>query len=100
MERKEILERAIGTYGYHAQVNMCLEEMAELAKALLKMQRSDGDVMEKMDNIREEIADVQIMIDQMKLIYGEEPVGKSERLKLARLEERLDAHQDGGVTHA
>lgn len=96
MERKEILERAIGTYGYHAQVNMCLEEMAELAKALLKMRRTGGDVQEKLDNIREEIADVQIMIDQMKLIYGEEPVGKSERLKLSRLEERLN----GGINHA
>lgn len=96
MERREILNRAIHTYGQHAQVDMCLEEMAELAKALLKMRWTGGDVQEKLDNIREEIADVQIMIDQMKLIYGEELVGKFERLKLARLEERLN----GGINHA
>lgn len=94
MERKEILERAIGTYGYHAQVNMCLEEMAELAKALLKMQRSDGDVMEKMDNIREEIADVQIMIDQMRMIYGPEAIDRVERVKLTRLEKRLEGREN------
>lgn len=91
MERKEILEQAIHTYGQARQVDMCLEEMAELAKALLKMRRSGGDIADKLDNIREEIADVQIMIDQMKMIYGEEFIEKFEQLKLARLEDRLDA---------
>lgn len=95
MERKEILERAIHTYGQHVQVDMCLEEMAELAKALLKMRRSGGDIADKLDNIREEIADVQIMIDQMKMIYGEELIKKIERLKLARLEKRLASEGDG-----
>lgn len=94
MERKEILERAISTYGYHAQVNMCLEEMAELAKALLKMQRSDGNVTEKLDNIREEIADVQIMIDQMRMIYGPEAIDRVERVKLTRLEKRLEGREN------
>lgn len=95
MERKEILERAIHTYGIHAQVDMCLEEMSELSKALLKMRRSGGDIADKLDNIREEIADVQIMIDQMKMIYGEELIEKIERLKLARLENRLASEVDG-----
>lgn len=96
MTRKEILEKAIDTYGMHAQVDMCLEEMAELSKALLKMRRPDGNIADKLDNIREEIADVQIMIDQMKMIYGEELVEKSERLKLARLENRIAGVGDHG----
>ncbi len=95
MERKEILERAIHTYGQHAQVDMCLEEMAELAKALLKMRRSGGDIADKLDNIREEIADVQIMIDQMRMIYGDEAVERVERDKLTRLENRIASEVDG-----
>lgn len=95
MERKEILERAIHTYGQHAQVDMCLEEMAELAKALLKMRRSGGDISDKLVNIREEIADVQIMIDQMRMIYGDGDVKRVERAKLARLEKRLASEGDG-----
>lgn len=89
MDRKKILERAIDTYGMHTQVDMCLEEMAELSKALLKMRRSGGDIADKLDNIREEIADVQIMIDQMRIIYGADQVYRIERAKLDRLEQRL-----------
>lgn len=90
MERNEILNRAIDTYGMHAQVDMCLEEMSELSKALLKMRRTDGDIAAKLANIREEIADVQIMIDQMRIIYGPDEVDRAEQAKLARLKERLE----------
>lgn len=94
MERKEILERAIDTYGMQAQVDMCLEEMSELAKALLKMRRGGGDFAEKLASIQEEIADVQIMIDQMRIIFGEESVERAERAKLTRLENRLASEAD------
>lgn len=94
MERKEILERAIDTYGMQAQVDMCLEEMSELAKALLKMRRPGGDIAAKLANIREEIADVQIMIDQMRIIYGLDEVDRAEQAKLARLENRLASEAD------
>lgn len=96
MERKEILEKAIDTYGMHTQVDMCLEEMAELSKALLKMRRPDGNIADKLDNIREEIADVQIMIDQMRIIYGDEAVQRAEQAKLARLENRIAEVGDHG----
>lgn len=95
MERKEILERAIHTYGIHAQVDMCLEEMAELAKARLKMRRLGGDFVAKLASIQEEIADVQIMIDQMRMIYGDEAVERAERAKLTRLENRLASEVEG-----
>ena len=84
-ERAKILAQAIQTYGVPAQTDMCIEEMAELQKALLKYRRDPCD--ERKKDILEEMADVQIMLDQMKMAYGD-PV-KFELFKLARLEERL-----------
>jgi len=43
-------------------------------------------------NIREEMADVQIMLDQMKLIYGDPKNIESE--KLDRLAERLGKEEN------
>lgn len=73
---------------------MCLEEMSELAKALLKIRRPGGDITAELANIREEIADVQIMIDQMRIIYGSDEVDRAEQAKLARLENRLTSEAD------
>jgi len=95
-DRDDILQLAIAVYGEPAQTDMCLEEMSELAKALLKLRRFPGDRASGkchalLDDIREEIADVQIMLDQMKLLYGYTEA--HEEGKLARLEKRL--HERG-----
>ena len=39
--RNEILNRAISKYGLMNQMNMCIEEMSELTKALLKHRRNE-----------------------------------------------------------
>lgn len=49
-------------YGYEAQAMQCIEECAELIQAINKYRRY-GD--EAKDNLVEEIADVQIMLDQL-----------------------------------
>lgn len=88
MNRTEILQKAIATYGEQSQVDMAIEEMAELTKALLKYRRNENmAVSERLDNIIEEIADVQIMLDQLKMIYGS--TEKQDEFKLKRLNERL-----------
>jgi hypothetical protein len=38
-ERRALLDRAITTYGAPAQMDMAVEEMAELTKALCKVKR-------------------------------------------------------------
>ena len=38
-ERRALLDRAITTYGASAQMDMAVEEMAELTKALCKIKR-------------------------------------------------------------
>jgi len=96
--RKATLAEAVKTYGVEAQVDMCIEEMSELAKALLKMRRfnhsaadpttlTDRAKIEKQKHIIEEVADVQIMLEQMRLIYGD--TAPVEDIKIECLQTRL-----------
>ena len=71
-----IHQRALSKFGEQNQHLKLIEEMSELTQAILKL-----------TNVAEEIADVQIVLDQLKLLY---PEWKSwEQIKLARLEEML-----------
>lgn len=77
MNKTELLKKAINTYGVQAQKDMMIEEMSELTKAILKERRALKDRNKKYidlevarGEIKEEIADVQIMLNQMKIIYG------------------------------
>lgn len=86
INEKEIYKRALDVYGKEAQICMVFEEMAELQKELCKYLRES----EIIGNITEEIADVEIMLEQMKLLFGiEKEVEKEKKYKLKRLEERL-----------
>lgn len=76
-----IYQKAIEKFGEKSQKDKIIEEMAELTIAFFK-ERSGLE-----HNIAEEIADVQIVLNQMKLLY---PDWISwEQVKLKRLEERL-----------
>lgn len=90
MNRTEILQEAIDTYGKSSQTDMCIEEMSELTKELLKLRResTQAGYQKRRENIREETADVQIMIDQMKMIFGD--TTEQENFKIERLRERLE----------
>ncbi|MDY3987739.1 MAG: hypothetical protein UGF45_13290 [Massilioclostridium sp.] len=93
MNKEKIMKQAIDTYGTDKQTDMMLEEMAELAKALLKFRRlSDFQRVSKEGElsiaaIREEMADVRIMLDQMEMIYGD--YSQEKTAKLVRLNNRL-----------
>ena len=52
------------------QINQVSEECAELVIALNKWRRSPDDKKPDLRTIAEEIADVQIMLEQMKEAYG------------------------------
>lgn len=81
-----VLKRALDTWGAEAQTRMVFEEMAELQKELCKWLRGLGD----REHIAEEIADVEIMLDQMKILHNCADECKSWRLrKLGRLSARL-----------
>lgn len=99
MKDQEVLRVAIDTYGIKAQTDMIIEEMSELTKALLKHRRNP--TSNTLDNIKEEMADVQIMLDQMKLFYGDDSEYRAK--KIVRLARRLCADEDtdaGGLVPA
>lgn len=89
----KILEAAIETWGEEAQIVVAIEEMSELTKALSKYLRyylaEQGGHGQIVADIREEMADVGIMLNQMALIFGD-PTDQ-EILKLLRLEQRIEA---------
>lgn len=87
INKDELYTKTIKTYGSKAQITMVFEEMSELQKELCKSLRGE-DVKE---NIAEEIADVEIMLEQMKLLYGiEDLVQSNKQYKLERLKETLE----------
>lgn len=91
MNRIEILQKAINTYGQIMQEDICIEEMSELTKAIIKSRRAapGPESAARTGAIVEEIADVQIMLDQMRLLYGN--TTDQENFKLERLRKRLEA---------
>lgn len=83
VNKETIYKSAIMTYGEIAQIDVAIEEMSELIQALSKYKRG------KEHNVEEEIADVCIMMDQLKLIFDNRKVQKIKRRKIARLGSRL-----------
>lgn len=83
-----IMLDAISLFGDHAQIDMAIEEMCELTKELLKNKRCKGNRGE----IAEEMADVYIMLEQLKFIFGvdETELKVNAEFKLHRLRERMD----------
>lgn len=84
---KEILKKALQVYGVVSQINMVFEEMSELQKELCKYLRGRDNQSE----IAEEIADVEIMLAQMKLLFGfSELVDSYRKKKIDRLRRRIE----------
>ena len=90
---ERIMRQAIETYGVQSQCDVAIEEMAELTKAIVKIRRvadDYGKTQAALDNLLEEIADVDIMIDQLKIMCGPKQVEEYRKKKLERLERRLN----------
>lgn len=83
----EICRAALEAFGAGLQVMMAIEEMSELTKDLCK----NGRGQENATHIAEEIADVEIMLCQMKMLF--DCAGQVEtfrRYKLERLAGRIE----------
>ena len=87
------LVKAIETFGMSAQVDMAIEEMSELTKALCKERRYKNDAdkhTEAVANVIEEIADVAIMLNQLVIIFDNNgAIQKQADFKIERLEKML-----------
>lgn len=84
---KLLFLRALHTYDAESQTRMVFEEFAELQKELCKHARGKDNLME----IAEEIADVQIMLEQMIILHDcADEVKKFRIAKLLRLAESME----------
>ena len=83
---KEICMAALQTWGPKVQNLVIFEEIAEFLKTYAKCIRTKGNREELID----EIADMEIVLQQMKIMYDvEEDVESSVTRKLEKLEEKL-----------
>lgn len=103
----ERISEIVLRYGYDAQSRQCIEEMAELTQAINKFWRKDlkcgyGAIEESgLDkeseayiNLVEEIADVEIMLEQMKeMLYCRDKVSEIREEKLERQIGRIRTKQ-------
>ena len=82
-------------YGYEAQSNQLVEECAELIQAVNKYRRARAADKDReqvaLDNLVEEIADVEIMLEQVKdlLQIPEEDIQAIKLYKVNRTRERI-----------
>ena len=87
-DEKAVLRAAVEKWGKEAQTKMVLEEMSELQKEICKNWRGQNNE----DSIAEEIADVEIVLEQLKIIFGCAGKVHAHRIrKMKRLKERLQA---------
>ena len=91
---KDKIEYLADTYGYESQSLQLVEEMAELTQALNHLRRyKDYNEFEHRQSVFEEMADVEVMLDQMKyLLNCHAEVEEYKRYKVDRQIKRL---QDG-----
>ena len=94
MNKQSIIEIA-DTYGYDAQSRQLIEEMAELTQAINKAWRMGNDfdnLLVQKRNIKEEIADVYIMLEQMKYLLNiyEDDIETIINRKILRQLERIN----------
>lgn len=102
-EELKILQEAIDHYGEESQLDMAIEEMSELTKAICKYKRAvkererdichstAKDVIFAKGDIVEEIADVLIMLEQLMMIFDcKQVVSATASEKIRRLKEKID----------
>jgi NTP pyrophosphatase (non-canonical NTP hydrolase) len=81
-----VLQNALDTWGYDAQLGMANEELAELITAINQWKR--GRITK--EQLASEVADSFIMVTQMAIMVGEELVQDHVLFKVNRLKQRLE----------
>ena len=83
----DLYKRAFHKWGANDQLNMVIEECAELIHAISKYRRG------KPNSLLDEMADVEIMLEQMRVLVGEKDckiVDSIKMQKIARLNRRVN----------
>ena len=83
---QEILQKNIDLNGARMEVDVAIEEMSELTKELCKHRRGEKNIL----HIAEEIADVEIMLEQLKMIFKcRDIVAEQMDVKIERIRDGL-----------
>lgn len=90
MKKNILYAKCLEKWNFNSQIDMCIEEMAELTKALCKAKRRKKP-QKWLASVYEEIADVTIMLEQMSIIFdGEVAIPQKIEEKLKWLERVLE----------
>ena len=91
--QRAVLDQITGHYSYDNQRDVFVEECAEAIQAAQKCKRytSPSDYADATQHLREEVADVLIMAEQMRTYLGAEQVDKIISTKLQRQLDRITA---------
>ena len=87
--REIIYRKTFERFGKFNQITVAIEELSELQKELCKVLRGNMNI----ENVVEEIADVEIMIEQLRIMFNADrdidkvKAQKIDRLKCLMLEE-------------
>lgn len=95
MTNSELYARAVELWGPDAQLTMLAEECCECGAATLQFTcRGRQEAYPKMI---EEIADVEVMIEQARAILGNDLIDAAKARKLERLQERIEHEVAQGI---
>lgn len=91
IDRKETYRKAIKKYGLFNQLTVAVEELSELAKEVCKAERGMFD----RGHMTEEIADVEIILEQLKMIFDIKhyEIEGMKFQKIERLNERIEGNK-------
>ena len=91
IRKRRLCRLALGKWGAELQFGMIQEECAELIAAINRYNRGRSTV----ERFIEEAADVEIVLENIRLLFGDEVVDAAVSKKLDRLERRLGGESDG-----
>lgn len=90
-DRESKLLFLINHYGTKPQQDIAIEELSELQKAIIKYRREPSDKTK--EAVVEEIADVQVMLEQLKMIFS--CIRKIDEIMDAKIDRQIKRVMDG-----
>ena len=86
----DLYSKCLDKWGTWSQMLMAMEEASEFIQACSKVMRTQVGAMVPIDRLAEETADLELMLDQVKYIFGLDKAVQDWRLKkIDRLEALL-----------
>ena len=89
INQSKVLVDAIKKYGGKLQSVVAIEELSELQKEISKFIRCKGDIL----GLKEEIADVYTVLEQIKIIYNisDYDIDSYKKFKIDKLKESIES---------